>query len=213
MTTTQEQTMNSKLKLIGIATLGATALINAPAHAQVEGRSQEVSAYAGQLFGDKLTDTNISGQRPELDDDFTYGFRYAFNLTPNLALEAAVGETLSSVTKLAGGDIDLDLSTLDLDAVWHFNPGDRVVAYALGGVGYARANLDDPITGLVNGQPESIDDDQGFTLNAGAGAKFYVNDRFLVRLEARYRYLDGVLDRHDDSLNTVETTLGVAWQF
>ena len=151
--------------------------------------------------------------RPELDDDFTYGFRYAFNLTPNLALEAAVGETLTSVTKLAGGDTDLDLSTLDLDAVWHFNPGDRVVAYALGGVGYARANLDDPITGLVNGQPVSIDDDQGFTLNAGAGAKFYVNDRFLVRLEARYRYLDSVLDSHDDSLNTVETTLGVAWQF
>jgi hypothetical protein len=34
-----------------------------------------------------------------------------------------------------------------------------------------------------------------------------------VRLEARYRYLDGVLDSHDDSLNTVETTLGVAWRF
>jgi outer membrane beta-barrel protein len=213
MTTQQEQMMNPQWKLIGLATLGATALANVPAYAQVESHSQEVSAYAGQLFGDKLTDTAISGQTPELDDDFTYGFRYAFNLTPNLALEAAVGETLSSATRLAGGDIDLDLSTLDLDAVWHFNPGDRVVAYALGGVGYARANLDAPITGTVNGQPVSIDDDQGFTLNAGAGAKFYVNDRFLLRLEARYRYLDGVLESHDDALNTVETTLGAAWQF
>jgi outer membrane beta-barrel protein len=205
--------MNKRWKLIGLATLGATALVNAPANAQVEGRTQEISAYGGQLFGDKLTDTHVSGQRPELDDDFTYGFRYAFNLTPKLALEASVGETLTSATKLAGNDIDLDLSTLDLDAVWHFNPGDRVVAYALGGVGYARANLDEPITGTVNGQPVSIDDDQGFTLNAGAGAKFYVNDRFLVRLEARYRYLDGVLESHDEALNTVETTLGVAWQF
>lgn len=205
--------MNANLKLIGLATLGATALLSGPANAQVEGRSQEISAYAGQLFGDKLTDTEISGQTPELDDDFTYGFRYAFNLTPNFALEASVGETLTSATKLAGGDVDLDLSTLDLDAVWHFNPGQRVVAYAVGGAGYARANLDDPIAGTVNGQPVSIDDDQGFTLNAGAGAKFYVNDRFLVRLEARYRYLDGVLERYDDSLNTVETTLGVAWQF
>lgn len=205
--------MKSHLKFLGLASLGAASLISVPAFAQVEARSQEVSAYAGQLFGDKLTDTAVSGQVPELDDDFTYGFRYAYNLTPNLALEASVGETLTSVTKLAGSDIDLDLSTLDLDAVWHFNPGDRVVAYATGGVGYARANLDKPITGLVGGQPVSIDDDAGFTANAGVGAKFYVNDRVSVRLEAKYRYLDGVLDSHDDSLNTVETTLGVAWNF
>jgi outer membrane beta-barrel protein len=205
--------MKSHLKILGLASVGAASLISAPAFSQVEARSQEVSAYAGQLFGDKLTDTAVSGQVPELDDDFTYGFRYAFNLAPNFALEAAVGETLTSVTKLAGGDIDLDLSTVDLDAVWHFNPGDRVVAYALGGVGYARANLDDPITGLVNGQPAVIDDDEGFTANAGLGAKFYVNDQVSVRLEARYRYLDGIVDSHEDSLNTVETTLGVAWNF
>jgi outer membrane beta-barrel protein len=205
--------MKSQLKLLGLASLGAASLITAPAFAQVEARSQEVSAYAGQLFGDKLTDTPVSGQVPELDDDFTYGFRYAYNLTPHLALEAAVGETPSSATRLAGEDIDLDLTTLDVDALWHFNPGGRVVAYAIGGVGYARANLDEPITGLVAGQPVSIDGDEGFTLNAGAGAKFYVNDRVLVRLEARYRYLDGVLDNHEDSLDTVETTLGVAWQF
>jgi outer membrane protein W len=37
----------------------------------------------------------------------------------------------------------------------------------------------------------TIDDDYGFTLNAGVDAKYYVNDRFLVRLDARYRYLDG----------------------
>ncbi len=127
--------------------------------------------------------------------------------------EVAAGETLSAVTNLTGDDVDLDLSTLDLDAVWHFNPGNRLVPYVLAGVGYARANLDDPILGTVDGQPVSIDDDSGFTLNAGAGAKFYVNDRFLVRLEARYRYLDGMLDQFDDSLNTVETTLGVGWQF
>jgi len=205
--------MKSQLKLFGLASLGAASLISAPAFAQVEPQSQEVSAYAGQLFGDKLTDTPDPGQVPELDDDFTYGVRYAYNLTPHLALEAAVGETPSSATRLAGEDIDLDLTTLDVDAVWHFNPGARVVAYAIGGVGYARANLDEPITGLVAGQPVSIDDDEGFTLNAGAGAKFYVNDRVLVRLEARYRYLDGVLDSHEDSLDTVETTLGVAWQF
>lgn len=205
--------MNTQWKLVGLATLGATALLNAPAHAQVEGRSQELSVYGGELFGDDLTDREISGQTPALDDDFTYGIRYAYNLNNAFSLEVSAGETLSSVTHLTGGDIDLDLSTLDLDAVWHFNPGSRLVPYVLAGVGYAQANLDDPILGTVSGQPVRIDDDSGFTLNAGVGAKYYVNDRFLVRLEARYRYLDGVLDQFGDSLNTVETTLGVGWQF
>ena len=81
---------------------------------------------------------------------------------------------------LAGHDIDLDLSTLDVDAVYHFNTGTRFVPYVLAGAGYARADLDSPITGTVNGQPVSIDDDGGFTLNAGVGAKYLVNDRFLL---------------------------------
>jgi outer membrane protein len=97
--------------------------------------------------------------------------------------------------------------------VWSFNPGSPLVPYALAGVGYASADLDRPIVGTVNGQPVAIKDDNGFTLNAGAGLKYFVNDRFLVRLEARYRYLDQVVDRFDDSLNTVETTLGVGWTF
>jgi len=205
--------MKNEWKLSGIAALGVLASIAAPAQAQVEGASQELGVYGGELFGDDLTDTPVSGRTPQLDDDFTYGVRYAYNLNHALALEIGLGETPSSATRLAGDDVDLDLTTFDVDAVWHFDLGNRVVPYVLAGVGYARANLDDPITGTVNGQAVSIDDDEGFTANAGVGAKFFVNDRFLVRLEGRYRYLDGVLDRFDDSLNTFETTLGVSWRF
>jgi outer membrane beta-barrel protein len=205
--------MNTKWKLVGLVTLGATALLNAPVNAQVEGGSNEVHVYGGELFGDDLTDRAISGQTPELDDDVTYGIRYTYNLTDAWGLELSLGETPTSAINVAGGDTDLDLSTLDIDAVWNFSPGKRLVPYVVAGAGYARANLDDPILGTVNGQPVRIDDDSGFTLNAGVGAKYFVNDRFLVRLEARYRYLDGVLDEFDDSLNTVETTLGVGWKF
>jgi opacity protein-like surface antigen len=87
------------------------------------------------------------------------------------------------------------------------------VPYLVGGAGYAWAKLDSPILGTVNGQAVSIDDDGGFTLNAGVGAKYFINDRFMVRLEARYRYVDAVLDNFDDALSTVETSLGVGWQF
>ena len=205
--------MKSREKLVGIAVLAALAMNAAPAFAQVEEGRHEVHVYGGQLFGDDLTVRSISGRVPKLDDDFTYGFRYGYTVTRNFGLELSVGETATSATNLATRDTDLDLTTLDVDAVWNFNPGSRLVPYALAGVGYASADLERPIVGTVNGQPVAIKDDNGFTLNAGAGLKYFVNDRFLVRLEARYRYLDQVVDRFDDSLNTFETTLGVGWTF
>jgi outer membrane beta-barrel protein len=205
--------MKTKLKLIGLATLGALAIHAAPASAQVHEHTQEVSVYGGELFGDTLTDTTISGRKPELDDDVTYGIRYAYNFTDGWGLELSAGNTASSATKLAGDDIDLDLTTFDVDAVWHFLPGSRFAPYLVGGAGYARADLDRPILGTAGANAVRIDDDSSFTLNAGVGAKYFVTDRFLIRLEARYRYVDSVLDQLDDSLNTVETTLGVGWQF
>jgi outer membrane beta-barrel protein len=205
--------MKTQWKMTGLAALGALALYAAPASAQTQERTQEVHVYGGELFGDTLTDTAISGSKPELDDDVTYGIRYAYNFSDAWGLELSLGNTASSATKLAGNDIDLDLTTLDIDAVWNIKTGSRFVPYLVGGAGYARANLDDPILGTVNGQTVTINDDSGFTLNAGIGAKYFATDNFMIRLEARYRYVDKVLDNFDDSLSTVETTLGVGWQF
>jgi outer membrane beta-barrel protein len=199
-------------RLIGIATAAVFAAGAVPMLARAEEGRQEVTVYGGELFGDDLTDTRVSGRTPELDDDFTYGLRYGYNFTSNFGLELSLGETATSVTSLATRDIDLDLTTLDLDAVWTFSSG-SLIPYVLAGVGYSTADLDQPIVGTVNGQQTAIKDDNGFTLNAGAGLKYFVSDRVLFRLEARYRYLDAVLDRNDDSLNTVETTLGVGWSF
>ena len=203
--------MKTTWKLTGLAAIGALALSTVPAGAQEP--TQEVHVYGGELFGDKLTDTPVSGNRPELDDDITYGVRYGYNFSNAWGLEISAGNTATAATKLAGSDIDFDLTTVDIDAVWNIPSGSRFVPYLVGGAGYAWANLDNPILGTVNGQAVSINDDGGFTLNAGVGAKYFVNDRFLVRLEARYRYLDKVVDNFDNSLNSVETTLGIGWRF
>jgi outer membrane beta-barrel protein len=205
--------MKMEWKLAGLSAIAALAIHAAPASAQVREGTQAVDVYGGELFGDKLTDRAVSGVRPELDDDIAYGVRYGYNLTNSLGLEVSLGNAASSATRLAGQDIDLDLTTLDFDAVWNFDTQSKLVPYVLGGAGYAKANLDRPITGTVNGQPVSLDDDEGFTLNAGVGAKYFVTDNVLVRLEARYRYVDSVLDDLDRSLNTVETTVGIGWQF
>lgn len=198
---------------VGLAVAGVLLLDAAPALAEIEPRSHEGQIYAGQVFGNDLTDTAISGQTPEIDDDVVYGVRYGYNITESWGIETSLSFNPNAVTGLAGGDIDLDLSTVDFNAIWHINPRSRLVPYLTAGVGYAQADLDRPIEGSVNGQPVSIRDDSGFTLNAGAGVKYLVNDRFIIRLDARYRYLDKVVDRFSESPGFVETTLGVGWRF
>ena len=205
--------MLTKQRLIGLATVGALAIGATPAMAQVTAGSQEVHAYVGEAFGDDITDRSITGRTPELDDDLTYGLRYGFNFTDAWGLELSLGQTNTSVTGLAGRDTDLDLTTFDVDAIYHFNTGSPFVPYVLAGVGYASADLDRPIIGTVGAAPVRIDNDNGFTLNAGVGAKYFITDNVSLRLDARYRYLDKVVDRFDDSLNTFETTFGVGFQF
>lgn len=206
--------MLTKKRLIGWAAFGALAVTTVPAMAQVTAGSQEVHAYVGEAFGDDVTDRRINGRVPKLDDDLTYGLRYGFNFTDSWGLELSLGQTNTSVTGLSGSDTDLDLTTFDVDAIYHFNPGARFVPYVVAGIGYASADLDRPILGTVSGVgPVRIEDDNGFTLNAGVGAKYFLTDTVSLRLDARYRYLDKVVDRFDDSLNTFETTLGIGFKF
>jgi outer membrane beta-barrel protein len=209
----KEMSMKVLWKVSGLAGLGALLLNALPASAQVHAGSQEVDAYAGELFGDDLTDLRITGRKPKLDDDVTFGLRYGYNFTDNWGIEGSLGYSPNKVTGLAGGDVDLDLTTLDIDGVYNFNLGNRFVPYVLAGAGYASANLDHDLLGTVNGNPVTIRDDDGFTLNAGVGAKYFATDHLLFRLEGRYRYLDKVVDRFDQSLNTFETTFGVGYQF
>jgi opacity protein-like surface antigen len=201
-------------KTMGLAGVAALALLHAmPASAQVTARSQEVDVYAGELFGDDLTNTPVSGRKPKLDDHVTFGARYGYNFTEAWGLEASLGYNPSKATRVAGGDVDIHITTLDLDGVYHFHPLGRFVPYVLSGVGYASAHLDHDLPGTVNAQPVTIRDNDGFTLNAGLGAKYFATDRLLFRLEGRYRYLDKVVQHFDHSLNTFETTLSVGWQF
>jgi outer membrane beta-barrel protein len=197
----------------GMVTLGVLTLHAVPAAAEVRATTHEIHIFAGKLFGDDLTDTGISGRRPELDDDTFHGFRYGYNITDAWGVEASVDFSPTSATGVEGGDIDLDLTTLDVDAIWHFNTDTRWAPYLLAGAGYAWADLDGPITGSVNGRDASVDDDSGFTLNAGGGVKFFATGQFMIRFGARYRYLDTLTDKLDDSLNTYEATLGIGWRF
>jgi outer membrane beta-barrel protein len=205
--------MRTKATLVGLVALGTLATGVAPATAQVKANTSEIHLYAGELFGDNLTDKDVSGRRPELHDDVTFGVRYGYNFTDAWGLEVSAGRSPNQATRTPGGDINLDLTTLDVDAVWHFTPKAHIVGYLVGGAGYALSSLDHPIRGTVQGVAVSIGDDNGFTLNGGVGAEFFTTSSFMIRVEARYRYVDRLVDRFDTSLSTVETTAGVGWAF
>ena len=203
-------------KLISVATFGMLAQQALPAAAQAQDRRagpNEIGVFAGQLVGDDIDGVEIAGATPELDDDVAYGVRYGRALTDAWSLEVSLGHSPTSVTRLAGPDVDLDLTTLDADAVWHFAGSARWDPFVAFGVGYSRADLDEPFVGVVGGQQVAIGDDENYTLNAAIGAKYFATDRVVLHLEARYRYFDRLLEPVEDSLETFEPTVAVGWRF
>ena len=202
-----------KTSIAGMAVAGALLLGAVPVLAQEATGRSEISVYAGSLFGADLTKAPVSGTVPKLDDDFVAGLRYTYNFNPNFALEGSFGFNPNKVTHLVGDDIDIDVYTADINAVYNFPTGTRLTPYVTAGVGYAFANLDRPIVGTVGAQQVSIDDDEGVTANAGVGVKYDLTDRLYARLDARYRYIDKLVDQVEDALNGAEVTLGVGYRF
>jgi outer membrane beta-barrel protein len=165
------------------------------------------------MFGDDLTDAPVSDRTPRLNDNVVVGARYNYNFTDMWGAQLSGGYSPNRATRVTGGKDNLGLTTVDLDAVWNITPHFPIVAYVLAGAGYAWANLDTPIAGIVNGRPAVLRDSNGFTVNAGVGAKYYVVNNLFVDVEARYRYLNRLVSDSSQNLNTTETTVGVGWRF
>src|SRR5882762_2309888 len=196
-----------------LSVLVALTLQSAPAVAQEQARTQSVEIFGGEQFGDNVTDAPVSGRTPRLNDNAVAGARYNYNFTDMWGIQLSSGYSWSRVTRVAGGKGDLGLTTVDLDAVWNITPHYPVVAYVLIGAGYAWANLDTPFAGEINGRAVALTDSNGFTANAGIGAKYYVTSNLYVDVLARYRYLNGLVSDSNQHLNTAETTLGIGWRF
>ncbi len=196
-----------------LTALATVLFIGYPSLAGVKADQQEFHVFVGGLFGDDLTDNAISGQKPELDDDVVFGLRYGYSLTDAWAIEASLSFSPNTVTGVNGSDIDMDIYALDVDAVWHFARQERAAEYVTFGAGYAQADLDHAITGLDGNREVVIDDDGGFTLNAGVGAKYFITDTIIARADARYRYVDKLIGSLDTSLNSLETSAGIGFAF
>jgi outer membrane beta-barrel protein len=210
--------MNRRIPVLslGLAAIGSAALHAEPATAQASSSSQDVQMYVGEMFGDRLTETPLSVATPRLNDNVTFGGRYTYNFMKQFGLQLSAGYTPTHASHLAGGDSDLGLTTVDLDAVWYFIPeyslaGHKFSAYGVAGAGYAWANLDHALFGFTGLRP--VTDSNGYTANAGLGAKYYLWDNFFVDFDSRYRYLSKLTSANGQGLNTAETTLNLGYRF
>jgi outer membrane protein W len=210
--------MSVRITMLGLVAAGTAALYGPPAEAQAHAGSQDVQIYAGEAFGDRLSGAQLSGKYPLLNDDVVFGGRYTYDLTDQWGLQLSAGYDPSRATRVAGGDSNLGLTTLDLDVLWNITPGltldgRTLLPYTEVGIGYAWANLDHPLYGLTDGTPVSLTDSNGYTANAGLGVKYYLTSNFFANFDARYRYLSRLIDRDGRGLNTSETTFSLGYQF
>lgn len=210
--------MKGRFVLVGLITLGMTALPGSPADAQAWAGSQDLQVYAGEVFGDRLTETPLTGSSPLLNDDAVFGGRYTYNFTRQWGMQLSAGYSPSRAAHVAGGDSDLGLTTVDLDVLWNITPGFALDGHALMpytevGVGYAWADLHHPLYGVIGARPVVITDSSGCSANVGIGVRYYVTRSLFVALDARYRYLSRLANRYGQGLNTGETALGFGFEF
>lgn len=210
--------MNGRLMMLGLVTLGVAALHSQTADAQSRAGSQDLQVYAGEMFGDRLTETPLSGRYPLLNDDAVFGGRYTYDFTDQWGVQLSAGYSPSRAARVSGGDSNLGLTTVDLDILWNIAPGftwngHALIPYTEAGVGYAWADLNHPLYGTIGATPVTLTDSNGYTANVGFGAKYYLTSSFFVDFDARYRYLSRLINEDGQGLNTAETTLSVGYQF
>lgn len=184
------------------------------AAAEIQPGGREFGIHAGAFFGDDLTDRSILGRRPELDDAFAIGANYTYFPTTALGVSGRYTFVPSEVKNTPGETVDMNVHLLDLNLLWNANPLDLWTIYLITGVGWAMGDLDGDISvGAVAGIPLRISDDSGFTYNIGVGTSTRMTERISLRFEGRYRFINQMVDRFEESLNSWEATVGVGWGF
>src|ERR1700721_2889514 len=95
--------------VFGPIALAALALQCSPALAQEPGNSQSFQIYGGELFGNDLTKTPVSGRTPRLDDNTTFGARYNYGVTDVWGIQLSAGYAPTRASRVISGNSELGL--------------------------------------------------------------------------------------------------------
>ncbi|MDR2350190.1 MAG: OmpA family protein [Deltaproteobacteria bacterium] len=182
-----------KSKFLLIAALAIFVCLPTPAKAQVEPGSFNFSIMGGGIFP-----TNLY-----INNGFVGGVGLGYNFTENWGLEAFfhLAPNLSDRETPAGIG-DNDIFSGRLNAIYHFGQG-ILVPYVTAGIGG------------IKDDRELYPNYSSFTVNAGLGLKFFLNDTIAIRLEAAdiYGFRKYSYEKVDERLNAPLLTAGLTLQF
>lgn|GEM_PF-3405671 len=181
--------------------LFALFFLSAPAFAQSQSESSEITLYAGGFLGSSFIIKPapfFTEVKAVFDDDVTVGFRYAYYFHPHLALEGGIGFTPASIltsASVSGGTttntiFKVDTYVVQGNVLYRFTQG-PVVPYVTGGVGAVHFNINTASYGFLT--PSETD----FALNAGGGVKFRLKDEYFFRVDGRVYWLKPEFSQND----------------
>ena len=159
---------SSVLQATLFLTIAAFTIAPAPARAQsiAEPDTWTVTPFLGFSFGEDA-------------GSLALGAAIAYDFTTNLGVEGEFGHLFD----VAGDDANVDWSatTVTANAIYHFDVL-HVTPYATAGLGFERSSVDvinpDPLVLVVPSSTEVV-------WNFGGGAKYRLNNRWIVRADLR----------------------------
>jgi len=166
--------MNGFVKKIVLLLVMSTLLVGGSALAENRIGSVTITPMVGYHVFDGGLD---------LDNGLAYGLAMGYNMTPNWAIE---GDVRYTPTESEGpGSIDVDLLTVSVGGLYHFNPAEVYNPYLSFGLGLAVYE----VTGS---------DDEDVFGYYGAGVKYSLNKTTALRLDLRH-----LLDYRSDNGSSV----------
>jgi opacity protein-like surface antigen len=162
--------------LVGALGLAAGLFAAAPAQAQSsmpDPGTYDITPFLGLTFGagdDALNSLDLSGS------SLVVGGAFAYNWTTTLAFEGELG----ILPDVAGDNdaLDVKVTTLSGNVLYHFDTGTNIVPYATVGLGFGRTSFD-----LDNGPDDANTE---LAVNFGGGVKADVAHNLQVRGDLRY---------------------------
>jgi outer membrane beta-barrel protein len=177
------------------------------ARAQNREKSWEIMPYLGHInFGSETEIEAASGPndtlRTTLEDDLTYGFRFAYHWTKQQMIEfnfagaatngTAHGTIFNNTTmmfenKSAGFSADVLMGRINYVYNFFLHRRDKVVIYVTGGLGLINFSTfgSSPDPDMQRNLDTLVGDENDFLLNYGAGLRLFGGPRAGFRIDAR----------------------------
>jgi OOP family OmpA-OmpF porin len=183
------------IKKTALALFVSALILPVSAHAEIKEGSVELSPFVGYNFFES---------QQNLKDDFVYGGRLGYNITPHFGIEGVGEFTQTKVDDRAARFADegqftspidkVKITRYHLDLLYHFMPEKNFNPFIAIGYGFAHYNPE------INSRDMAIFD-------LGVGAKYWVADNIALRADLRDHLI------YDERIHDMQATFGIVFAF